>query len=599
MAVRDPSGNLALAAACLVNAGAPFVVGAVVANLILIDGSLQGATVIGYAISACAGAAVGLVSIRPTRRLLGRLGRSLGFGFRDVLAGAAGMLGLLLGALDAMVWPDRYWNAHTFLLLGSAVSFSAMTVALSSRARIARALYFLCVLLGLSSLPGFLSLGVAQAASRATSSFTLHRRLILLARSLSDADDDGFSPALGGGDCDDSDPRTYPLSLVGKDCLSWSNAATTEDIQEPSALDGSMSARAELAPRFVLLVTIDAFRCGMGERGAAPLRDACPQISSLGREGKSRHDAHTTYPATRRAFGSLHSGIPCFEENSTPRFLLASWMAEQGYQTRVVSTHENQLPGALRSSFQSVDESLLVRASQPTAATAEEVTDRGLAAIADAQRDANHRLFLWLHYFDTHAPYAGTSAGSLVTEPELRRYAREVQRVDSAIGRLTSSLRQNGSYRQTLMLLTADHGEEFGELGHYRHGGSINENAVKIPMIAWSPDAAVMDRLPQSLPANNAEVPAYLVAGLSGRPFVSSNETFFWVRSDETVAFGIYSAGKKLTYSAADNRIALFNLVNDPDERENLSRKRPELVAELAPRLVSHLRRCRSASSFP
>jgi arylsulfatase A-like enzyme len=85
--------------------------------------------------------------------------------------------------------------------------------------------------------------------------------------------------------------------------------------------------------------------------------------------------------------------------------------------------------------------------------------------------------------------------------PEMRwlraAYYSEVREMDEHIGRLLEELSQRGLLDNTIILITSDHGEAFGEEGFRGHGNDLAASVVRIPLILWAPrllDPRVDDR---------------------------------------------------------------------------------------------------------
>jgi arylsulfatase A-like enzyme len=87
------------------------------------------------------------------------------------------------------------------------------------------------------------------------------------------------------------------------------------------------------------------------------------------------------------------------------------------------------------------------------------------------------------------------SAGPNALTPEDReqmvaQYDAEILWHDSQVGALLDGLRQAGRLDDTLVVLTADHGEAFGEHGLWAHGTGLFEEIVHIPLIVWRSGSA-------------------------------------------------------------------------------------------------------------
>jgi len=126
--------------------------------------------------------------------------------------------------------------------------------------------------------------------------------------------------------------------------------------------------------------------------------------------------------------------------------------------------------------------------------------------------------FLWVHYLDPHAPYdspdtptevrAGypaewdtglwywhehkeeMSAEEVSRYTEFRRamYAEEVRYADRWVGELLGDLKRSGEYGRSLVIISADHGEEFYEHGGFDHGHSMHEELLWVPLLVKWPE---------------------------------------------------------------------------------------------------------------
>ena len=123
--------------------------------------------------------------------------------------------------------------------------------------------------------------------------------------------------------------------------------------------------------------------------------------------------------------------------------------------------------------------------------TAKRVTDASLEWLSKESRSP---FFLFLHYFDPHSPYGDIpkifqKPASVSDLPNQKRlYAKDVMAVDSEIGRLIDFLKSRQIYNETLIIITADHGESLGEHNYYYdHPEYIYDQLVRIPLIIRCP----------------------------------------------------------------------------------------------------------------
>lgn len=117
--------------------------------------------------------------------------------------------------------------------------------------------------------------------------------------------------------------------------------------------------------------------------------------------------------------------------------------------------------------------------------------------LADATTDAAIRwfqappaasaspFFLWVHYYDPHAPYE--PPGALAEQFRASPYDGEIAFVDAQLARLLRALDEKGTLARTLVLVTADHGEGLGEHGEGTHGLFVYDATLKVPWIMAGP----------------------------------------------------------------------------------------------------------------
>ncbi len=160
------------------------------------------------------------------------------------------------------------------------------------------------------------------------------------------------------------------------------------------------------------------------------------------------------------------------------------------------------------------------------------VTERALDQISASKAD---RQFFWFHYFDAHSPY-GDTGKTVVDLPDILNLARaqhpnlkkmigearklydaDVSSMDRALGRLLNRLLQDEEKHgiRTHIILTADHGESFGESGSFGHGKRLTMEQVRVPLLLYSPDLApgVRDDV-----AGSIDVPSTILALVNAKP---------------------------------------------------------------------------------
>ena len=124
------------------------------------------------------------------------------------------------------------------------------------------------------------------------------------------------------------------------------------------------------------------------------------------------------------------------------------------------------------------------------------------AVLAEAEdwldKNGGKKFFSWIHLYDPHAPYEPPPPFD--AQYPGHPYRGEVAYMDSELGKFFSFLKARGLWRNTLIVVTADHGEMLGEHGEDGHGFFVYDSAVHVPLIIHSPW-----RLPQRRVATTVE----------------------------------------------------------------------------------------------
>lgn len=114
---------------------------------------------------------------------------------------------------------------------------------------------------------------------------------------------------------------------------------------------------------------------------------------------------------------------------------------------------------------------------------AEQAMDLILAQLSRLQDEPNQRLFLYSHFVDPHAPY---NLGGKRETP-FESYLAELELVDRELGRLLEFLHAKGLTARCLLVVSADHGEAFGEHGTKYHASSVYDELLRVPLMFLHP----------------------------------------------------------------------------------------------------------------
>ncbi len=367
----------------------------------------------------------------------------------------------------------------------------------------------------------------------------------------------------------------------------------------------------------VLLVTIDTLRADRlgcyGYRTAAT-----PTLDGLAARGARFETAIAHTPLTGPSHASILTGLSPlghgFRNNSgfvlAPAIKTAAEDFKQaGYRTAAVISG---FPLDRRFGFDrgfDAYEDHLPRGNDPRRTPyverpANATTDAALRWLASLDVRQPTPWFLWVHYYDPHAPYE--PPGDLATRYAASPYDGEVAFVDRELGRLLRALEEKQALARTLVVATADHGESLGEHGEGTHGVFVYDATVRIPLIMAGPRIAagklsntvgrLIDVLPTMLDYAGIRLRADL-DGRSLRPTIEGHAMGDAPAYAESL-YGQLELGWAPLYAWRTSKLKfidaprpeLYDLEHDASEVVNAAGSQPTRVEELRRALDAALR---------
>jgi choline-sulfatase len=269
-----------------------------------------------------------------------------------------------------------------------------------------------------------------------------------------------------------------------------------------TGLTGLLAGCRPQGPTHVLFITVDTLRADrLGCYGYGPART--PEIDRLAREGLRVKDAIAAAPITLPAHSSIFTGLypPAHgvRDNGTyalgnDAVTLAERLKQAGYSTHaVVSALVLNRRYNLSQGFDGYDDDLwsedepklfMIR-DRPAAKTARRVVSwlRRWSS-AGAAGKPRQPFFVWVHFFDPHQPYDPPQQDRVLS-PTL--YDAEIAAVDHGIATILDELRRRDLLDDTLVVLTADHGESLGEHQEKTHAVFIYDATVRVPLLFRHP----------------------------------------------------------------------------------------------------------------
>jgi arylsulfatase A-like enzyme len=197
------------------------------------------------------------------------------------------------------------------------------------------------------------------------------------------------------------------------------------------------------------------------------------------------------------------------------------------------------------------------------------------------------------------------------------RYDAGVRDMDAGVGRLLDRLKAAGLEKDTVVLLTADHGESLGEHGLLGHTQGLYEPTLRVPLIVLEPRRPELagrrvkalvergDLMPTLLDWAGAApppLPGRSLDPLLGDPaapwrrYAFASQRRNLAGNDGTEALiderAVRDERWKLLWSL-DREPRLYDLLDDPGETRDLARERPEVAARLSQELSAWVERSR------
>jgi arylsulfatase A-like enzyme len=264
----------------------------------------------------------------------------------------------------------------------------------------------------------------------------------------------------------------------------------------------------------VVLVVIDTLR-----RDHLPFygyrADTAPFLTDLAGQGVVFENCYSASSFTSPATASILTSLYPFQhgvfkgmivtlnqqsENSSLRLnripqaalTLSEWLHDSGYRTYAVADNINICEA--EGFTQGFDRFVTLNNRG-----AEQVNRQ--ARIWKKEMLATAPYFLYLHYMDPHAPYLAHEPwyvrGADELQDQLARYDSEIRSVDEQLRAIFADLSWD---EDTVLIVSADHGEEFLEHGQTGHGKTLYNEVLRVPLLVWSRALGLEPRrLPQAV----------------------------------------------------------------------------------------------------
>jgi arylsulfatase len=412
----------------------------------------------------------------------------------------------------------------------------------------------------------------------------------------------------------------------------------------------------------VILIVVDTLRADYLTAFNASAKPKTPNVTALAEDGIVFQNTFAQSSWTKACFGTIFSGMYPEAHTATGKAsalpdevtTIAETFQAAGYYTQGYSNNPNitslfnynqgfvdytdlkpsLLFGAKPSSEKLVLYDILRKVVQKVNAKrggrinitdfyqpADSVTDTVLGWIDSDARPADSPFFLFMHYMDPHDPFRdpdrpgrgyarvqiGNPKNDDLKQDFIRSYTYEIEYMDEHFGRFIDGLKKRSLYEDTLIMFTADHGEEFFEHGGWWHGLSLYEEQIAVPLIVKLPNSEIagvntdltrhVDIAPTIATIAGLDLPAHwqgnslLSSSLdfqnADTPYVHSHLNFEGIE-----LHSLRTHSKKMITANEGNKrdyapIELYDLDTDPTEQINFAEDSPAEIAAFSETLQS------------
>ncbi len=370
----------------------------------------------------------------------------------------------------------------------------------------------------------------------------------------------------------------------GAGAPSATTAATQASIAPPS-VDGAVSTttastaavrlRAARPPANldIVLITIDSLRADMPWAGYP--RPIAPRLTELETRSVDFTHAYSISSYTSMSLGGLLGGkLP--GEMKRDGYFFGTYPKEDLMFPEILQAAQIHTLGAQAHGYfkdptfqQGFDAWQVVADITFKNTTDENITSPRQEALAEKLLSAkacdDGRFFAWFHFMDPHDQYKSH-------DPEIPawgksgrdRYDGEVTFTDKYVGKLLDFIASRPWGARTAIIVSADHGEAFGEHGQYLHGFELFQNLVRVPLLFVVPGAT-----PHHIDvARSAIDMAPTILDLFGLP----PEPTFEGKSLVQEIFGAPSEPRDVIAFGADTTFQLFDLDADATEEHPITK---------------------------
>ena len=333
-------------------------------------------------------------------------------------------------------------------------------------------------------------------------------------------------------------------------------------------------------------------------RAVSPSSQTVPVIASV-LTGLYPSETTVHYYGDKSSFDGVHPWSEVGPYVDASLELLPERLQELGYETAAVVTNP-----WIREEFgfgQGFDRFVPVDCGD--LCDGRDVVDTGLRFVEE--RGTDKPFFLYLHFMDVHNPYRkpGITEGIFLKEKERQDFYRNgptppmtpsdleammalydegIFHVDEQIGRFVDRLDALSPPKETLLVVTSDHGDEFDEHGGLGHGTTLYGELTRSFVILRRPSILPAERIdtPVSLTALAPVILAHVNGTASAARARLIEDSRPWLLSELGSIKSVQRDGWKLILDIEEGTPELYHLPTDPGEKKNLAAMNPKVTRQ-------------------
>lgn len=201
-------------------------------------------------------------------------------------------------------------------------------------------------------------------------------------------------------------------------------------------------------------------------------------------------------------------------------------------------------------------------------------------------REATRPFFLTYLPTAGHHPYESSGNGPFAQTDDLSAFKNAIHEGDAAIALLLDGLQKRGLDNRTMVVITSDHGEAFGQHpGNFAHSFFIYDENIRVPLIFHVPGRearriARVSSLIDVAPTIFDIIGAPPLSGVEGESVLHGPEHMSLFFTDYALGWlGLRDGCMKFMLEVDAKRAQLFNVCEDPSERADIAAHEPDRVA--------------------